>query len=256
MTLLEIRHVEENTPSRVKRAYEAIYTGPGIHQLESFYLWLLDVLSPLPGRRLLDISCGEGILVHRANAWGVEAYGIDLAEAAVRIAYSGRGSATNKSSFAVAAGEYLPYADASFDYVTNIGSLEHFTDVAAGVREIARVLRPNGTALVLVPNLFSLLHNVYEAWRKGRVVDDGQPLQRYATRHDWERLLNANGLAVMRTVKYEREWPRSRSDLAWYLRHPKSLARLILSPFVPLNLANCFVFLCRRSDAGGKERGA
>lgn len=255
MTLLEIRHVEENAPDWVKRAYEAIYTGPGIRQLESFYLWLLDMLSPLPGRRLLDISCGEGTLVCRASARGVEAYGIDLAEAAVRIAYR-EGLATGKSSFAVAAGEHLPYADASFDYVTNIGSLEHFVDVVAGVREMARVLRPNGIALVLVPNLFSLLHNVYEVWRKGRVVDDGQPLQRYATRHDWEQLLSTNGLAVSRTIKYEREWPRSRSDLVWYLRHPKALVRLMFSPFVPLNLANCFVFLCCRGNAEDEGYGA
>ncbi|MER3457316.1 MAG: hypothetical protein C4309_00380 [Chloroflexota bacterium] len=255
MTLLEIRHMEEDTAHWVKRAYEAIYTGPGIRQLESFYLWLLDILSPLPGRRLLDVSCGEGTLVRWASARGVEAYGIDLAEAAVRIAYNRGGLMTGKSSFAVAAGEHLPFPDVSFDYVTNIGSLEHFADVAAGVREMARILRPNGTALMLVPNLFSLLHNVYEVWRKGHVVDDGQPLQRYATRRDWEQLLRANGLTVLRTVKYEREWPRSRSDLAWYLRHPKALVRLMLSPVVPLNLASCFVFLCCRDSTGDGEGG-
>lgn len=249
MTLLEIRHMGEDTADWVKRAYEAIYAGPGIRQLESFYLWLLDVLSPLPGRRLLDISCGEGILVHQASIRGVEAYGLDLAEAAVQIAYRQKGSTAGNEGFVIAAGEHLPFPDVSFDYVTNIGSLEHFADVAAGVREMARILRPNGTALVLVPNLFSLLHNVYEVWRKGHVVDDGQPLQRYATRRDWEQLLSANGLTVLRTVKYEREWPRSRSDLAWYLRHPKALVRLMFSPFVPLNLANCFVFLCCRDNA-------
>lgn len=256
MTLLEIRHIEENTPDQVKRAYEAIYTGPGIRQLGSFYLWLLDVLSPLSSRRLLDVSCGEGTLVHLASARGVEAYGLDLAEAAVRIACEETESRPGQGGFIVAAGEHLPYADASFDYVTNIGSLEHFTDVVAGVREMARVLRPDGIALVLVPNLFSLLHNVYEAWRKGRVVDDNQPVQRYATRCDWEHILNINGLVVLRTVKYEREWPRSCSDLVWYLRHPKALVRLMLSPFVPLNLASCFVFLCRRCDTKDEMHGA
>jgi len=256
MTLLEIRHIEENTPDRVKRAYEAIYTGPGIHQLGSFYFWLLDVLSPCSGQRLLDVSCGEGTLVHLARAHGLEAYGLDLAEAAVRIARRKVELQTGGGDFIVAAGEHLPYADASFDYVTNIGSLEHFTDVAAGVREMARVLRPNGVAMVLVPNLFSLLHNVYEAWRKGRMVDDGQPLQRYATRRDWEHILYVNGLVVLRTVKYEREWPRSRSDLVWYLRHPKAFVRLMLSPFVPLNLASCFVFLCRRCNTGDRMHGA
>lgn len=241
MTLLEVRHAEENTPDWIKRAYETIYVGPGIRQLDSFYIWLLEVLNPLPGRRLLDVSCGVGDLVRRASAAGVAAYGLDLAEAAVRIARQ-----TGKCGFVVGAGERLPYPDASFDYVTNIGSLEHFADIGAGIREMARVLRPDGAAMILVPNLFSLLHNIYEVWRKGYVVDDGQPLQRYAPRSGWEQMLGANGLVVARTVKYERERPRSRADLEWYLRHPKALIRLIVSPLVPLNLANCFVFLCSR----------
>ncbi len=250
MTLLEIRHADDNRPDWVKRAYETIYRGPGIRLLDSFYLWLLDVLDPQPGRRLLDISCGEGVLVHQARARGLDAYGLDLAEAAVERAHRQGETARGKGGFVVAAGEHLPHPDASFDYVTNIGSLEHFADVAAGVREMARVLRPDGTALVLVPNLFSLLNNIYEAWRKGHAVDDGQPLQRYAARRDWEQMLSANGLAVMQTLKYEREWPRSRADLGAYLRRPKALVRLMLTPFVPLNLASCFVFRCRRADEG------
>jgi hypothetical protein len=50
----------------------------------------------------------------------------------------------------------------------------------------------------------------------------------------------------VRTVKYQREWPTRWADVGYYLRRPKALVRLLLTPLVPLNLASCFVYLCGR----------
>jgi hypothetical protein len=74
---------------------------------------------------------------------------------------------------------------------------------------------------------------------------DLQPLQRYAARTEWAMLLEECGLKIMRTIKYEREPPDSLVDCWWYIRHPRALVKLALTPCIPLNLANCFVFLCR-----------
>lgn len=235
--MLEIRHVDEQID--VRRAYDHIYRGSGIRHLNSFYRWILRLIRPVPGRRLLDVACGVGILPKMAAEMGVEAHGCDLSEQAIRL---GIGSTAR---LLVARGERLPYRDGTFDYVTNIGSLEHYEDPASGVREMARVLAPSGLACVLLPNTFSLLGNVLFAWRTGRTADDGQPIQRYAARYEWHDMLEANGLTVFHTVKYERELPISPADIVWYLRHPKALARLLLTPLLPLNLANSFVFLCR-----------
>lgn len=49
-------------------------------------------------------------------------------------------------------GEDLPFGDAAFDRVFCFGVLEHFPDVERGAREIARVLTPQGLAVVIVPN--------------------------------------------------------------------------------------------------------
>jgi hypothetical protein len=95
----------------------------------------------------------------------------------------------------------------------------------------------------LLPNTFGLLGNVWTALRTGRTFDGGQPIQRYAAHREWQDLLEAGGLTITRTVKYERVWPRSLADVRWYLKHPKDLIRLLLSPFVPLNWANYFVYL-------------
>jgi SAM-dependent methyltransferase len=46
----------------------------------------------------------------------------------------------------------LPFRDASFDAVYSMGTIEHFDETERAVREIARVLKPGGRAIVGVPN--------------------------------------------------------------------------------------------------------
>lgn len=237
---LEIRHVEDSHQS--KDAYERIYSKAEIRHLVSFYQWLLDLLDPLPGRCLLDISCGVGSLPRLAAQAGLRAHGVDFSEVALRIAHR----EAPAIYWVVADGERLPYPDAYFDYITNIGSLEHYVHPEAGVREIARVLKPDGRACILLPNTFGILGNVWTALRTGRTFDDGQPIQRYAARLEWQELLEAGGLRVVRTLKYEQAWPRNFADVLWYLGHFKAIVRLFLGYLVPLNWANYFVYLCKR----------
>ena len=239
--LFEIRLADEEHDSR--QAYNVLYDTTTLSQIESFYRWLMRKLRLPPHGRLLDVSCGAGEVVRLAGQQGLQAVGVDISEAAARSAHS---HVAGQGAIAVSSGENLPFSDATFDYVTNIGSLEHFIDPAQGVREMARVLVPGGRAFVLVPNTFSLLTNVWEAFRHGRTAVDNQPIQRYGARADWERLLQTNGLNVRGCIKYERPFPYHFPDWGFYLRRPKELARLVTAPFVPLNLAFCFLFVCER----------
>jgi SAM-dependent methyltransferase len=241
--VLEIRHKNEITTHWSKDAYEQIYSRAEIRHLDSFYQWLLDLLDCQPGRRLLDISCGVGSLPRLAAQAGLRAHGVDFSEKALRVAYREAPAV----GWVVADGERLPYPDACFDYVTHIGSLEHYVCPESGVREVARVLKSDGRSCILLPNTFGLLGNVWTALRTGRTFDDGQPIQRYAARLEWQELLEAGGLTVIRTVKYERAWPRNLADALWYLRHYKDMLRVLLGHIVPLNWANYFVYLCEKS---------
>ncbi len=238
--MLEIRHVQDQD---LRHAYEEIYRDEGILHTDSFYRWILSLLRPQPHKRFLDIACGQGRLVWFAARQGLEAHGLDLSAQAVKKGQS-------PAHLIVADGQRLPYPDGSFHYLTNIGSLEHYVDPAEGVREMARVLTPDGVACILLPNTFSLLGNVLFAWHNGRTADDGQPIQRYAARYEWQDLLEEGGLRTVRTYKYECELPRSWRDLRRkYLRYPKTLVRLLLTPLIPLNLANSFVYICRKEGA-------
>jgi ubiquinone/menaquinone biosynthesis C-methylase UbiE len=184
-------------------------------------------------------------VVKLAGEQGLEAVGVDISEVA---AHSARNNVNSLGEIGVSTGENLPFSDDSFDFVTNIGSLEHFFDPPQGVREMARVLRPSGKAFVLLPNTFSLLTNILVAWRTGETSIDEQPIQRYGAREDWKRLLEQNGLRVTKTIKYERPWPQTMEDWKYYLRRPKEMFRLLANPIVPLNLTFCFIFTCEKAN--------
>jgi demethylmenaquinone methyltransferase/2-methoxy-6-polyprenyl-1,4-benzoquinol methylase len=52
-------------------------------------------------------------------------------------------------NFALASGESLPYQDQTFDLVTVGFGLRNFTDKEKGLREMKRVLKPDGVLLIL-----------------------------------------------------------------------------------------------------------
>ena len=239
----EIRLNETADSHQSRAAYDTIYQEGDISQTDSFYQWVLSRLALQQGERYLDISCGRAQLANKARTQGIAAYGLDLSHTAL---VSGR-TAPHPAHLVTGNSQALPFADAQFEVISNIGSVEHYVDMELAIREMARVLKDNGRALILVPNTYSLLHNILLAYKEGRSVVDVQPIQRYAARQEWADMLSANGLRVVYTDKYEIETPRTPQDWRLYLRHPKKLVRLGLRPFVPTNLAFCFLFTCHKA---------
>lgn len=232
-------------PQELRQTYETLY-GHGwlAASRASLCAWLVQKAKPQAAERWLDVACGDGQLAGTMEQAGARYYGVDFALTAVQIAAHPR--------VLVSDGLRLPFGEGVFDGATNVGSLEHFQDMAQGVQEMVRVLKPNGRAAILVPNAFSLTWNIVSVWRSGTLSDDdGQPLQRFGTRHAWESLLTANGLLVEQTLGYERTWPNGRQEWQLYRDHPAELLLALLAPFVPLNLCRCFVFLCRKAPANG-----
>lgn len=239
--MLEIRHTPQPGYDWVASAYNAFDYGT-VAQLDSLYYWFFKLLKVERGRRLIDVACGRSQLVRLANRLGLNALGVDFAPAPLsQLRQAGRGQ------YAVADGQALPFPADHFDYVTSIGSLEHYPDMAQGVRELARILKPSGAALIYVPNTFSLLNNVYCAFKTGYPLDDGQPLQRYASRGQWAELISQHGFRIVSVHKYDQERPVFWRDVTWYARHPKRLIRLMLGSFIPTNLATCLSFVVVKS---------
>ncbi len=238
---IEIRHTQ--TEQAEQRAYDRIYVERGLHQRDSLYLWFLDQVRRFapPPARLLDISCGEGDFLRFARRAGYSVTGFDFSLAALR-RLDQRGGASLPVVMANA--QILPFAGASFEVITNIGSLEHYFDPGQAIAEMARVLRPEGVAIILVPNAYGIFGNVLHVLRHGEVFDDGQPLQRYATRRSWERLLAEHGLMARRVLVLERPFPRTARDFWWMARRPHTFVRAVFGGLVPANLGDQLIFVC------------
>ena len=116
-------------------------------------------LLPGPGRRTLDLGCGEGRVARDLAALGHVVTGIDASSALVAAARE----AHLDGEYVVGDAASLPFAEASFDLVVAYNSLMDVDDVRAAVGETARVLERGGRFCI------GIVHPVNSA---GSFVDD------------------------------------------------------------------------------------
>jgi ubiquinone/menaquinone biosynthesis C-methylase UbiE len=106
--------------------------------------------------RMLEVGYGSGIFMPELSGRCRELYGIDihpLQEDVARILTSHGVTARLFSSGA----ETMPFEDGFFDCIVAVSSLEFVNDIDAAGREMARVLRPDGTLVMVMPGHSPLL---------------------------------------------------------------------------------------------------
>jgi SAM-dependent methyltransferase len=136
-----------------------------------------------PVDRLVDVGSGTGALLAQLRPLAREAVGVEVDDEALALARS-RGLDVREAQAGA-----LPFADGSVDVVTSFDVLEHLDDDVAAGREIRRVLRPGGAAIVTVP-AYSWLWTEHDVRHHHR--------RRY-TRRSLRRTLAAAGLDVRRS---------------------------------------------------------
>jgi 2-polyprenyl-3-methyl-5-hydroxy-6-metoxy-1,4-benzoquinol methylase len=143
-------------------------TNPVVRRLMGRFESTLEELyaQAAPGS-VLDVGCGEGVLVHR---WAREnpdtrLVGIDLQEESIQAGWAER-TAPNLE-YRVMQAENLPFADGEFELASAIEVLEHVPDPAHTVAEMARCASRH--LLVSVPHepLWRMLNMARGAyWRE------------------------------------------------------------------------------------------
>ena len=112
---------------------------------------MLERLDVRPGARVLDAAAGIGLFAERIRERGCRPFGIDFEILSAVHARKRAGL-----PFVVGDVANLPFRDGVFDAVTSGETLEHLDDDAAAAREFARVIKPGGECLIMVPALESL----------------------------------------------------------------------------------------------------
>lgn len=102
------------------------------------------------GLRVLEIGCGLGTDGAQFARAGAHYTGVDLTEAAVELARRRFELFDLVGEFRTADAENLDFADESFDLVYSHGVLHHTPDTERAVREVHRVLRKGGRAVVML----------------------------------------------------------------------------------------------------------
>jgi ubiquinone/menaquinone biosynthesis C-methylase UbiE len=111
------------------------------------------------GEPLLEIGLGYGTVSQRLAEAGFGYHGLDIAAGPVEmVRHRLRMLDVADAEDRVVQGSALeiPHPDSAFSHVVSIGCLHHTGDLPKAVSEVHRVLRPGGTAMVMLYNRHSL----------------------------------------------------------------------------------------------------
>jgi SAM-dependent methyltransferase len=157
---------------------------------------MVDLATEKSGGSVLDVACGTGKLSMRIEQRGCYSVGCEASTEMIGI---GRWvHPESRAGMVRSIAETLPFADASFDRVICQGSLDHFADASAFMREAARITKPDGRIVIALANFESVSCKLGRAidrarWRLGR---PRPPWRRY-----WETPEDHNVRGDLRYVR-------------------------------------------------------
>lgn len=221
--------------------YDDIYAKGDVRDNEKLYIWIVKLFHPEKRKKLLDIGCGGGWLLREAEGFNLITYGLDISSNAVERAKIN----APHSEILVGNGENLPWPDSYFDYVSCLGSLEHYVNPEKGVKEIQRILNIDGTAIIMLPNVYQF-GEILKVLFTGTGSEEWQVIERHATKNQWKDFLEENGLKVIKILKYNK-YPEFFQRDTFKI---KSIKKFIITSFIrylsPFNLAQQFVYICKK----------
>jgi len=185
-----------------------------------------DLWDEVKNTRILQWVHGQGAAV----------FGVDISEPTVRQARAAFSDGGLRAT--VADVRSLPYRDGRFDAIYSMGTIEHFRDPETALREMHRVLRPGGRAVVGVPNRWDpfLRPLLASALQAARLY--GYGYERSFSRRALRRMLETAGFEVVAetAILFVPGWLRM-ADLALhsYFRPLAGLTALAVKPFAWLD---------------------
>ena len=109
---------------------------------------LLNLLSSVAGKTLLDIGCGDGAFTTELARRGALATGLDVDPAMLAAARQRSRQEALPLQLVEGRAEALPFQDGTFDVALAVTSLCFVQDTRRAISEMARILRPGGRLII------------------------------------------------------------------------------------------------------------
>jgi 2-polyprenyl-3-methyl-5-hydroxy-6-metoxy-1,4-benzoquinol methylase len=189
-----------------------VVPDPALHR--KFAVLAEEIRHLLPVSSYLDAGCGDGryLAALPALCAAQRVVGVDIADSILNTARRATAEVGLEPELLRANLERLPLGDAEFDLVVSIQVLEHLVDPGAGIRELARVLKPGGMLLVSTDNCRNLITRTLNAprWAVASAARKRNSRARFKfphrnfTRRELTDLLHGSGLVVdkVRTFRF------------------------------------------------------
>lgn len=205
------------------------------------YLKNLGIEGQYKNQNFLDIACGVGHLLSRAEQKGFNCFGIDISDKAIAHAKKKFPS----FDLRVGVAEELPWEANTFDYLTCLGSLEHFLNQEAAIKEMIRVAKKDCKLLIMVPNVD------FPNWTGTEQQKIKETLLSY---NDWKAFLEKNNLKILQV--YPDRWPIKWITLP--LSNPIQLIRGLYKRYkfwsLPIEKSYQLMFICQPIKPNGSPK--
>ena len=178
------------------------------HRRYRWHYHLRDLFDELQGSsgRLLEIGSGIGVDSIQLARCGFEVTAVDLTEAAIAVGREFSEARGERIDFRVGNAEDLEFEDDAFDAVYSFGVLHHTPQIQRAIDELRRVLKPGGTAYVMLYHRNSLVNFVHRLFRlpyeSPRGLQDDCPVVYTFTRASAAELFRG-----FSSVEIEKEYP-------------------------------------------------
>jgi len=234
-----MRQSETAEPTAVRDFYDRVYHAKAAPTASiSKHLRRIALrVGPWQGKHVLDVGCGVGDWLKIGASLGAIPAGVDISHMAIDAC---RRSLPQAELYCGPA-EALPFRNGQFDFISCLGSIEHFLNPESALREMVRVAKRDALFLLLVPNAdfpprrLGLYSGTEQAAVKEEVL----------TLEAWNQLFESAGLRVQTRWKdlhvLSTSWIFRGPGYLWPLR----LAQALALPLWPLRWQYQVYHLCK-----------